>query len=153
MDHIQTFDNFEDMQKMLSAQIEKAKTWIRPAQERITYGDHWMRIWDGWGEKILICGYISTLEELDKEERRLGASEEEIAEEHETMQYSYNNGFRFGRAYSIIEPRGELGDTHVSQMIPITKEEFDEVERLDWNLSEVVFLPWFEEALARPFMP
>ena len=147
---IQSFDNFEDMQKTLSDQIEKAKSWILPPQEQITYGDYWMRIWDdGYGSKFLICGYIHTLEELDETERRLGASEEEIAEEHETMQYSYNNGFRFGKAYSVIESRGELGDTHVSQMVPITKQEFEDAKLLDWELSSTVNLPWFRKAIER----
>jgi hypothetical protein len=148
--HVQSFDSFEDLQKTLNAQIEKAKTWILPRQAAITFGDHWMRIWDsGYGEKFLICGYIHTVEELDREERRLGASEEEILEEHETMEYSYNNGFRFGTAYSVIEPRGELGDTHVSQMVPITKEEFEDAKLLRWDLELVADLPWFGKAVER----
>ena len=123
--------------------VEAAKNRATPKQNAITYGDYWMRSW----EDFLIFGYIYTREEMDSEERRLGASEEEIEWEHQTYDDSYNNGFRFGRAYSVIEPEGELGDTHVCDMIPITKEEFEQSKDLHWIPEKISELPWFNVKL------
>ena len=39
---------------------------------------------------------------------------------------TYQRGYRFGVAYSPAAPEGDLGDTHISQMVPITREEWDE---------------------------
>ena len=143
MQHIQFFDNTDDMFDAISRGVESAKARATEKQNAITYGDYWMRMWEGF----LIFGYIQTREELDAEERRLGASEEELESEHEAMDYSYSNGFRFGRAYSIIESEGELGDTHVSDMIPITKEEFEQAKECFWSLEAVQQLPWFNKTL------
>jgi hypothetical protein len=157
MVHIEVFDNFEEMQKRMEEQLERAKSWIRPRQAAITYGDYWMRVWDAYGDRILICGYIHTLDEVESEERRIMEEDDEsreeieaeMAYERQVMSNSYANGFRFGRAYSVIEPSGELGDTHVSQMIPITKEEFEECKSLNWVFEEVMYLPWFRTAVER----
>ena len=142
---IQMYDNVEDMFAAIDKGVQRAKSMILPRQARITYGDYWMRIW----EDILIFGRIDTVAELDEEERRLGASEEELTYEHKMMQGSYNNGFRFGRAYSIIEPRGELGDTHVATMVPITKEEFESARDLNWIPEKIIQQDWFFDAVER----
>lgn len=139
------FDSFEEMQKHISASVERAKANIQPRQAKITYGDYWMRIW----EDVLIFGHISTLKELEAEERRLGADDAEIAWERKVLENSYADGFRYGRAYSVIEPRGELGDTHVSVMYPITKEEFEQARAANWSPYEIVNFPWFMEVAER----
>ena len=59
------------------------------------------------------------------------------------MKEYYDNGFRFGRAYSVVEPEGELGDTHVCDMVPITEEEFNQSKGLHWIPEEISKLPWF----------
>jgi hypothetical protein len=142
---IQFFDDIDDMFAALDKGVKKANDMTLPRQKLIQYGDYWMRMW----EDLIIFGRISTTEELDAEERRLGATEEEIAYEHEAMDYSYSRGFRFGRAYSIVEPTGELGDTHISQMVPITKEEFEDAKRLNWDADAVIASDWFIGAIER----
>lgn len=142
---IQAFDNLDDMFAAIDAGVQRAKTMILPRQARIQQGDYWMRIW----EDLLIFGYIHTTEELDAEERRLGASEEEIEEQHRVMAASYENGFRFGTAYSVVEARGELGDTHVATMVPLTKEEFEEAKSFNWEPDVIIRLPWFNTAIER----
>jgi hypothetical protein len=144
---IQAFDDIDDLFAAVDQGVQKAMANTLPRQNEITYGDYWMRVW----EDIAIFGYISTREELDAEEIRLGATEEELAWEHESMDYSYGRGFRFGRAYSVIEPRGELGDTHVSVMVPITKEEFEQARAVDWQLEEIMKQDWPQKAVERLF--
>jgi hypothetical protein len=142
---VEFFDSDEEMFARIEEGVLAAKARATPRQNAITYGDYWMRIWPEG--QLLIFGYVTPMDELDAEERRLGATEEEIEEEHETLKYSYNNGFRFGRAYSAWEQEGELGDTHVSTMIPITKEEFEQAREAKWSREEIRNLPWFNPML------
>lgn len=136
---VQFFDNTDDMFDAIRRGVEQAKARATPEQNTITYGDYWMRMW----EDILIFGYIHTREELDAAEVKLGATQEELEYEHRVYDASYNDGFRFGTAYSAIEPNGELGDTHVSDMTKITKEEFESAKLLDWDLDMVINTDWF----------
>jgi hypothetical protein len=130
---VQFFDNDEDMYAAIKRGIDAAQARATSKQTQITYGDYWMRRW----EDFLIFGYIYHREEMDAAEVKLGASQEELEYEHEMYDNSYKNGFRFGRAYSVIEPDGELGDTHVSEMTKITKEEFEAAKTLGWNLEKI----------------
>lgn len=143
------FDDFDSMMEALQQQKERAKSWIKPRQARITYGDYWMSPRDDYG--LLIFGRITPRDELDATERRLGASEDEIAYQHEVMDASYADGYRFGDAYSIACPEGELGDTHVSQMAPITEEEFNQARDLKWDPEAIIDLPWYMEAIGRVY--
>lgn len=136
---VEFFDNTDDMFAAISRGVEQAKARATPAQNAITYGDYWMRAW----EDILIFGYIYTREEMDAAEVKLGATQEELEYEHQVYDRSYADGFRFGRAYSVIEPDGELGDTHVSDMVKITKEEFESAKSLNWDFEQVVDTDWF----------
>lgn len=139
----QFFNTPEEMFEAISRGVEQAKARATPKQNAITYGDYWVRAY----EDILIFGYIYSEEELWAKERELGASEEEIEEEKAMMEGNYQNGFRFGKAYSIICPEGELGDTHVSDMLPLTKQEFEDARDLYWIPEAIKQLPWFNRSL------
>jgi hypothetical protein len=130
---IEFFDSHEEMLDRIAQGVEAAKSRATPRQNAITYGDYWMRAWDD----IMIFGYIYTKEEMDAIEIKLGASQEELEYEHRVYDRSYRDGFRFGKAYSVIEPNGELGDTHVCDMIKITKEEFYAAKALNWSQTEI----------------
>jgi hypothetical protein len=137
----QVFDDVDEMFEAIGKGVDAAKARATPKQNAITYGDYWVRVW----EDILIAGHITPQEELWATEAELGASEEELEWEMASMKANYDNGFRFGRAYSVIEPNGELGDTHVSEMVPITEEEFKQLKGLHWIFEEAMKLPWFNE--------
>jgi hypothetical protein len=143
MGQVQTFDDVDEMFAAISRGVEAAKKRATAKQNAISYGDYWLRAYDD----ILIFGHITPEDELWAAELELGASEEEIEAERAMMAASYDDGFRFGRAYSIICPEGELGDTHVCDMIPITKEEFEESKDLYWIPEAIRQLPWFNRSL------
>ena len=130
---VEFFDNTEDMFAAIRRNVESAKSAATPEQNAITYGDHWVRSY----EDFLIFGYIYTKEEMDAAETALGASQEELEYEHRVYDRSYRDGFRFGKAYSIVEPDGELGDTHVCEMVRITTEEFNAAKSLNWSWDAI----------------
>ena len=51
----------------------------------------------------------------------------------DSMRDSYMRGYRYGRAYSLMEPRGEFGSTHISQMAQLTADEFADAEAAGWD--------------------
>lgn len=128
------FDDFDEMIAALKRGTDRANQLATPEQKAITYGDYWMREWDtGYGEVIQIFGYILTEEEIYSDPVYDGIDPEEIAWEKENMRANYENGYRFGRAYSVVCPEGELGDTHVYDMIKIDKETFEAAKENGWN--------------------
>jgi len=135
----QVFDDVDEMFEAIGKGVDAAKARATPRQNAITYGDYWMRAF----EDFLIFGRITPEAELWATEAELGASEEELEWEMASMKANYDNGFRFGRAYSVVEPEGELGDTHVCDMVPITEEEFNQSKGLHWIPEEISKLPWF----------
>jgi hypothetical protein len=143
---VEFFDSADDMFAAIARGVEQAKQRATPEQNAITYGDYWMRAW----EDFLIFGYIDHPEALRASTLELGASEDEIEYEERVLKESYDNGFRFGKAYSVIEPDGELGDTHVSDMIKITKGQFEAAKALNWSWAEIAdFNHRINKALAR----
>ena len=140
---VQVFDNIDDMFAAIEEGVVVAEKRATPKQWKIAYGDYWMRA----HEDILIFGHIYTEDTLWSTERELGATEKELQEEKETMDNSYARGFRFGKAWSIACPEGELGDTHICDMIPITKEEFDQSKGLNWIPEDIRNLSWFNRSL------
>jgi hypothetical protein len=46
------------------------------------------------------------------------------------------------RAYSVVEPDGELGGVHVAAMIPISKEAFDEFITNGFHISNKTSHLW-----------
>lgn len=140
----QAFDDVDEMFASIRRGVEDAKSRATDKQNSITYGDYWMR---NWNNDLLIFGHITPYDDLVADSRRLCADEDEFQWEMESMKGNYDNGFRFGRAYSVACPEGELGDTHVSTMIPISEEAFEEAKSLNWSPMEIAKCDWFQDIL------
>lgn len=124
------YDNMDDAFEDMRRNEEAANAATHPCQTAITYGDYWMRPYQEGDDFILIFGRVHTIEELLQ------------VEDDETMPgiyERYKRGYRFGMAWSQWEPRGEFGDTHVSQMIPISKELFEIGQDRDWMLDRELY--------------
>jgi hypothetical protein len=70
---------------------------------------------------------VKSAEELSDEDRQEFRSSTRMTRD------SRMRGYIFGRAYSEIEPRGELGSTHVTAMLPIDEAAFNEAREQDWR--------------------
>lgn len=133
MMEFRTFGSAEEMFKAIQRGVEQAKARATPEQNAITKGDYWWRYVATMD--LHIFGYIMTDDELYSGSAYRGISEREIQWEKEAAKDSYDNGFRFGRAYSVVVPEGELGETHVADMVKISKAQFDYAKQHDWSLS------------------
>lgn len=142
---VETFSSFEDMVAFMGANIKKAMERATDEQKAITYGNYWMRLFSSYGDTFPIFGYIQTLEQMDAECARLGGTKTECAEERKATEEDHANGMRFGRAYSVVVPEGELGSTHIVDMTPITEEQFKEAQKYNWSHEALMenLVPWY----------
>ena len=125
-----SFDSFDDMLAFMRESERQANARTTPAQRNIGYGSYWVRSWQG----VMIFGYVPSMDEIMDQERDLGASDAEIRWEVESLENAYERGYRYGKCYSVIEPLGEWGSTHVSAMIEIPKEIFEAAQEAGWLL-------------------
>jgi len=110
-------------------------------------------------QKLFIVGEAWSSETANKNELECYAkdehgnlSDEGEAEFHHScamLRSSRRRGYIFGRAFSVIEPRGELGSTHVANMWPISKAAFEEAKNQNWqpDLHDPTKSPHLREAL------
>lgn len=96
----------------------------------VAFGEYFYRQYGLLG----IYGKVMTKEEFSAGERSCGASREEIEYEWQTLLRGYRRGFRYGWHYSVNEPTGELGSTHITDITrTITQEEFERARIRGWQ--------------------
>lgn len=131
--YFEAFGSVEEAFARLREQEAEANKRTSPEQAAITYGDHFVRLWDTWGSGVLtIYGYIPTKEQISADEKSLGASDGELAARLTQLDASYAHGRRYSWCYSVAEPDGEPGFTHVSTMTKISGEEFETAKARGW---------------------
>jgi hypothetical protein len=94
-------------------------------QELFIAGEAWSS--DRADREELESYHVKDVSELDDEQRA------EFLYSRRMMRDSRKRGYIFGRGYSVIEPNGELGSTHVANMWPIDKAAFDEAREQKWQ--------------------
>lgn len=135
--HFEEFESLEDAFDKMRQQEELANEMVQPYQKIIGWGDYWCRGYNEGPDSVMIYGHILTLEEMESREKECGADDDEWQYIKESMMNSYSRGYRFGDCYSTWEPRGELGSTHISQMVKITKEAFEFAQKNNWDAAQM----------------
>lgn len=137
----QEFDNLEQMFQFMAEETDKANAALADEQKAVTWGSYWVRFYD-LPARILIFGHIPTWGEFVAGERShypATMNTEETSEFEYTvarMRENHDRGYMFGSAYSILEPRGELGDTHRGNLWPISQDLFDHAEDRAWVMDD-----------------
>ena len=127
MFEVQEFDNVDDMLDSMIEDQSTADDQVQPWQAAIKVGDYCVRYYAG---EVAI--FIEVLDALQLE-REAGASDEEVEYLRQELADEHMKNYRFGRCYSIMCPRGELGDTHISTISAvITKEAWEQAKANDW---------------------
>lgn len=141
---IKSFKSFDDMVTFMEANERIAIGNTRPWQWAIGYGDHWMRSITAFGQESMpVFGYVLTLNEIEQAEMETGSDEDELAYTITQTENSFRRGYRFSRFYSMTESEGELGNVHVSNLYPITAEQFELAKSKEWKPGN-----WFTPVLS-----
>lgn len=131
------FGSAQDMMSMISQvnrDAELAYKLAPDSQRSIGYGDYFLRVINDLDGPLLIYGYIMTREEMVQSEKDCGAPAEEAEWTATRVDSSYARGFRYGWCYSVVEPDGELGFTHVTTMLSkISKMQFEYAKKRNWQ--------------------
>lgn len=138
------FDNWDDMQRHMAEAEEAANTRVSDPQREISYGSTWLRFFDPAG-RVVIFGKVHTLEEIRDAETRLGASDGEVYGVIEHTKEMNERGYVFGTCWSTLEVRGELGNTHRSEIWYCPPALFEHAQAHDWAIDS--FEPWAKDAL------
>jgi hypothetical protein len=139
-----SFNSWEEMQAYLEANEAAANAHLVDTQKAITYGQLWVRFYD-IADRVIIFGKVMELETVRAEEIRLGASAGEAAYTVKNVEERMARNYLFGRCWSVIEPDGELGDTHASQVWPCSPALYDEAHRVGWRIDDMD--PWAKAEL------
>ena len=120
--HVISFDNMDDAYDAMDTMEDRANLNLTPGQVRlrddVEHTRYWVRMipeYDG----LVIYGKVPPVAETQRE------AEFDVVDNRA-------RGYLTGTAFSLWEPEGEPGDTHVSEVIPITPTEFVFAERLGW---------------------
>lgn len=144
---IESFDNVEDMFASMNAAEDAANANLTPAQATIGWGDYWIRVLNEYD--LVIFGQVRTIDELRAQLEEMAVPQDEIDSEVQMTLDSYKRGYRFGMAYSVACVDGELGDTHIADMLgAISEDEFKAAQNAGWELREaLVMSPTLRETI------
>lgn len=126
MPEFKSFDNFEQMQEYMAKAEEEANNALHPVQielrDDVEHTRYWCRPYAELG--ILIFGEAWSVSQIRaKEDAHITDRKTEVRA----------RGYLFGYAYSVVEPDGEVGDTHVANVFPISEAAFEEARAHGWK--------------------
>lgn len=125
------FESLEAAQEWMRRQEQAANERLTPEQRSIGWGDYWVRLdhdFEIWGE-------VWTEEYCLKSEIEAGATRAEAKYSMTAIKDAHERGYRFGMAWSVVEPRGEIGSTHVANMMPCSEALFEAARTCEWDLK------------------
>lgn len=134
------FDSFEQAQAFMQRAEDAANASLQQGQidlrDDLAHERYWMQPTE-YG--FIVYGHCfseaklreTTKAAYAKEPDEDDYSEDEIASSLDARK----RGYMFGKAWSSGYPEGELGSTHVSQVIPISEEMFNCAREAGWNLQ------------------
>lgn len=155
---VRSFDSFDDMLEAMQEGTRQANIGLNERQQDLRDDYEHTRYWvsPNHEEQILAFGVVFSaaeardrsiatmppgLVDLDSEDL------DEVLYEIDMYQQNRAAGYLFGEQFSIYIPDGELMDTHVSVVMPISKEAFEEARAAGWR---AVVVPSFDLALMGP---
>lgn len=118
---VKGFSSLEEMVAWMTENEKQANTKISPFQrEHIGWGSYAIRMVEGG---LAIFGYIYDEGEYPDEPGL------------ETIKESHARNYRYGMWYSSVEPGGEEGSAHLSDLWPISAADFEMAKASGWELN------------------
>ncbi len=129
------FDNWDDAIEHMREVERQLEGTLTPSQRALRldrgHDRYWMRFTDYGFEIFGIAWSDATLRaDIEKACATYGG---DVDEEMEMFEGNRERGYLTGYAWSEVLPEGEGGDTHVSQVVPISKEMFERARAAGWK--------------------
>lgn len=150
--HVESFGSAEEMFAAMTEREAAANEGLLPNQialrDDVEHTRVWLRLLPDGAGVLPIFGWSWSLREASGRERsyyepktdnpdvaiadEFGAAE--FASIVEGLRERRTRGYLYGECFSVVEPDGELGDTHVSSVWPLTEEAFAEAKAHGWDV-------------------
>jgi len=149
-DNIRGFDSFEDAMAFMETNRMEMSESALPEQWALADGNthYYLSIQPSVldGQPTIIMGEIFSQETWDElEGKYYNMDNEEEATEfgwsRERVIENRKRGLVYVKAFSIIEPQGEYGTTHIAACAPATKEAFDEFMNASCRVTTPLMQP------------
>lgn len=148
-DGVISFSSLDEMLEYQHQAHEAAMKLVTDHQRELMDGQGfcWFSYRPDYGDGFTIWGERKSLAEIaqeygDKAAEYAAKGDHETAEEWRYTiaqdKESLARGYVFGTAYSAWEPDGELGSTHVTQMIAVPRETFDHARECGWSIDRLM---------------
>jgi len=93
-----------------------------------------------------LFGRIFTIYEIAEAAQRSGLSAYELRQHIAEIEFNYQNGYVYGRAFSAATPKGFLVSEHKARMWPISSIQFAEAEKHRFRVGEMPgFRSWLTD--------
>jgi hypothetical protein len=161
MNRVESFDSFEEMRRVMGEREDSANASLLPIQvdlrDDVDNTRYWVRPYpeggflifgEAWSFKEycdVSASYVDDVPTTTPE--GIHPSGDDWASYHESLSESVyeirtsvesrQRGYLRGQAYSVVEPKGEGGSTHVASVMPISKEAFEEARSSGWKAVHV----------------
>lgn len=132
------YDSIEEMFAAMERAEREANERATPTQRAITFGDYVVRPMSDAG--VIVFGLIWPKDLRDADENPATIAR---------LDASHERGYRTGKWSSDFVPEGEIGDAHIATLWPITREEYELAERLDFVTWRVATDPVGREMIRR----
>lgn len=124
---VESFDTWGEALARMEEREQAANARVTPEQRSIGWDDYWLRLWRDGDDVLAIFGHVWPEERAKRE-----------PDEAEEAEATYRRGYRFGEAFSVACPEGELGDTHIADMmLKLSAEEFAVARACGWDTERL----------------
>lgn len=127
MTTFQSFDSFDAMMDAMAEAEQAANDKLFAAQIALRDDIEQPRYWYRWADEIDLHIFG---EAYSREQQH------ESDEATERWVDVRKRGYLYGKAFSVYEPDGELGDTHAATVLPITKAQFELARTQEWKVEQ-----------------
>jgi hypothetical protein len=133
--HITGHESLDEMFDEMERAEQVANSLTTPRQKRhlaaaFENPTRWFRVADD----LLIVGETTPVAAQAAREVECGATD--LDYEYARFAEQHARGYIYGTAYSVIVPDGELGSTHVSQVVWCDPDVFDVLKQYGWSLAQ-----------------
>jgi hypothetical protein len=117
-----TPDDYRETAKELEETLKRLRFGSSVVLDlQVTYGSFWAKVID----HELFIGYVWTEEELMRRIYRSAANPKVAEDTFMAMKHAHEDGHRYGKAWSLTLPAGEIGSTPVDDLVPCVERTFE----------------------------
>jgi len=143
----QAFNTMEEMHAHLREAEAAANGRATDENKKVVGGSYAMSFDTASG--LLVFGKVMTVDEIVAAEAKFNDPYVNLEDVRNHYQSSYDRGYRFANWYSAWVTEGELGDNHISVLLPITEEEYEQAFLEGFSVDAIMQYAWAQERLLK----